>query len=385
MSKIELTISPNYVPKWTTVDAVRELFQNALDQEVQNPINKAHWQYDHEANTLSISNDTSKLTAASLLLGQTTKANCTDTIGQFGEGYKIATMVLLREGHKVTFYNYGAREVWRPRFVKSRKFGTDILTFFIDKVDVWKKVPSADLTVVVEDVTDSDYKDIVESNLHLRTDYEVVAETAYGSILDLTGKVFINGLYVCDYSPYEYGYNFKPGYVRLDRDRKMANDFDLRWLATRIWSASGNTEEVLDLVAKGCADVAFINDVSGAFDWSTSSFYSFTDKYGKEAIPVATQEELERVPKGYTGVLVNDNYNNLIRGSRLFLMPKADDEEPSTVVSTVVSTALGLLQEWFDDAAETYSISYDDTKAFDKIVEDLTEAEAACLEALKNC
>ena len=45
MSKIELTLAPTYVPTWTLVDAIRELFQNALDQEVQNPENKASWEY----------------------------------------------------------------------------------------------------------------------------------------------------------------------------------------------------------------------------------------------------------------------------------------------------------------------------------------------------
>ena len=144
MSKIELTIAPNYVPNWTLVDAIRELFQNALDQQKQNNENEASWNYDDDTGVLTISNATSKLTAASLLLGQTTKADDKSTIGQFGEGYKIATLVLLREGQNVVFYNYGAREIWRPRFVKSRRFGTDILTFFIEKKAVWEKVPSAD-------------------------------------------------------------------------------------------------------------------------------------------------------------------------------------------------------------------------------------------------
>lgn len=48
MSKIELTIAPNYVPNWTYVDAVHKLFQNALDQATQNPDNAASWDYDSQ-------------------------------------------------------------------------------------------------------------------------------------------------------------------------------------------------------------------------------------------------------------------------------------------------------------------------------------------------
>lgn len=32
MKKLELTIASDYVPSWTIVDGIRELFQNALDQ-----------------------------------------------------------------------------------------------------------------------------------------------------------------------------------------------------------------------------------------------------------------------------------------------------------------------------------------------------------------
>lgn len=45
MTKFELTISTNYVPDWTYVEALRELFQNALDQQTENPANKMLFEY----------------------------------------------------------------------------------------------------------------------------------------------------------------------------------------------------------------------------------------------------------------------------------------------------------------------------------------------------
>ena len=110
-TKIELTIAPNYVPSWGIVEAIRELFQNALDQQEQYPDNEMDWSYDEDEQKITISNKTSTLTAQTLLLGATSKAGDVSTIGQFGEGYKIATLVLLRNNKKITFYNYGAKEV----------------------------------------------------------------------------------------------------------------------------------------------------------------------------------------------------------------------------------------------------------------------------------
>lgn len=359
MSKIELTLAPNYVPTWTLVDAIRELFQNALDQQEQNSENEASWNYADATGVLTISNATSKLTAASLLLGQTTKADDKSTIGQFGEGYKIATLVLLREGKNVVFYNYGAREIWRPRFVKSRRFGTDILTFFIEKKAVWEKVPSADLVITIDGISADEYYDqIVPSNLHLRSDFEIIEETEYGDIINLAGKVFVNGLYVCDYEPYTYGYNFKPEHIRLDRDRKMISDFDLRWMASTMWSTCKDTDKVLEMIADGKADVAFLDSVSYTSSWRDLAAEKFKSVYGPEAIPVTSQEELGKVPTGYKGIVVNSCYSSLIRGSSSFVMPEPDNHSP-----------VDDLQDWYDSIKHKLD-SYE-REQFEAIMDDL--------------
>lgn len=359
MSKIELTLAPTYVPSWTCVDAIRELFQNALDQEAQNPENKANWEYHDDTHELVISNAKSKLEAASLLLGQTSKAGDKSTIGQFGEGYKIATLVLLREGKNVVFYNYGIKEIWRPRFVKSRRFGTSILTFFTEKKPIWERVPSADLEIVIEDITPEEYyEEIVPSNLHLRNDYKVLEETEYGNVIDLPGKVFVNGLFVCDYEPYTYGYDFKPENIRLDRDRKMVSDFDLRWMASKMWSTCKDTDKVLEMITEGKADVAYLDSVSYTSSWRDLAAANFKSVYGPEAIPVTSQEELDKVPTGYKGVVVSENYSSLVRGSASFVMPAPDDHSP-----------VDDLQDWYESIK--HKLSVEEQEAFEAIMEEL--------------
>lgn len=46
--RYELTFSMNYVKDWTYVEAFRELFQNAIDNEIQNPENKMLFAFDEE-------------------------------------------------------------------------------------------------------------------------------------------------------------------------------------------------------------------------------------------------------------------------------------------------------------------------------------------------
>lgn len=320
MSKIELSLSSDYVPNWTIVDAIRELFQNALDQEVQYPDNAASWSY--EDGVLQIRNKKSMLPVRSLLLGASTKAGDESTIGQFGEGYKIATLVLLRNFKTVTIYNYGAREVWRPRFVKSRRFGADVLTFFIEK-HTWTKPPTDDLVVEVGGISDDEWRNhVVPSNMRLWRNNHVLHETEFGQVLDTEqrGQVFVNGLFVCTYSPYKYGYNFKAGQLRLDRDRKLASDFDLKWLASKMWSTCPG---VMDLIESGADDVEYLADSYVIYNSSLAdeAWDRFQLVYGLNAVPVTSQAEADAVPTGYRAVIVPSAFSRLIRQSNQYEEP----------------------------------------------------------------
>lgn len=322
MTKIELTISPDYVPSWTIADGIRELFQNALDQEAQCEGNTASWDYNPDTTILTIRNATSKLTAKTLLFGSTTKSDDSNTIGQFGEGYKVATLVLLRNNKDITFYNYGAREIWRPRFVNSRRFDAKTLTFFIDKQKIWDRVPNADLTIEVSGITPEEYRDlIVPTNLHLQDDIKskIVMANDYGSVYEGPGRVYVNGLFVCDYAKYNYTYDFRPGQLKLDRDRKLVSDFDLRWLASKMWTMCKDENDkalAMSLLRQGAADVQFMNCVScSTHNWSDEAAADFIATYGDRAVPVTCQEEADKLPKGYTSIIVGDAYKNLITAS----------------------------------------------------------------------
>ena len=325
MTKIELTLTPDYIPNWTLVDAVRELFQNALDQQTQSPGNTASWTYKPETKTLQIRNKQSVLPLKSLLLGASTKAGDTTTVGQFGEGYKLAALVLLRLGKTLTIYNYSAREVWQPKFVNSRRFGTEILTFFIEK-SVWRTPPHDDLIFEVGNLdVDEYYAQIVPSNLWLQ-EYLPMHKTEYGEILHETykGKVFVNGLFVCMYPSYKYGYNFNAGQLKLDRDRKLASDFDLKWLASRMWAGQ---PDALDMIVDGVADVAYLAEYNNYFCASylrDDAYERFAQVCGPHAVPVSTQAEADAVPAGYSAIFVNSAYQKLIVTSRLYTAPPVD-------------------------------------------------------------
>lgn len=354
-SKFELSISTEYVPDWGLVEALRELFQNALDNETMNPENKMGWQYNKRSGEVKITNKTSKLSVESLLLGSGTKHNRTDTIGKHGEGYKIAFMVLLRNNKTIRVDNYGANEIWDVRLVKSRKYkGQLVPTVFINKEPVWKKKPSSDLTITIGGITEEEYKELEVKNLHLRGE-EVRAfdTTEKGRILldeAEHGNIYVEGLFVTNISGLQYGCDFSPKAISLDRDRKLVDSFNVKWSASELWCRAAEQDDkamemAVELVNDSAPDTAYLSNMSyygkGLFNGVAKKFY---EDNGKDAVPVTSNLEYEAVEKAEMGkpIIVTSEIAQILRSDRI-------DEQRKVIKITSVKEQLELFIEKIAD------------------------------------
>lgn len=108
MTTYNLNLNKNYCNHWGVWEAIREIIQNGLDQQTTNSDNQVSVDYNQNTKILSISNKNSTLERKTLLLGASNKSEDKDTIGQFGEGYKIALLVLTKLGINVVIKNYAA-------------------------------------------------------------------------------------------------------------------------------------------------------------------------------------------------------------------------------------------------------------------------------------
>lgn len=232
----ELSLTPNYVSDWTFNDALRELIQNGIDQETIRPDNKFSIDYDEGKEVIRLVNKNAKLKISTLLLGKTNKSNDEDTVGQFGEGYKIAALVLNRLGKTFTIYNNERKEIWTSRFKNSAKWGSEILAFYIEKQ------PDADeknLVIEIGHVNWTEYDGLSDIWLGLSAEYDETekVETSYGEILlgeEMAGKTYVNGLYVACNEELKYGYNFKVKYINLERDRKACDSWNARQVTAKM-------------------------------------------------------------------------------------------------------------------------------------------------------
>lgn len=304
----ELTLTPNYVFDWTFNDAIRELIQNGTDQEVLDKENHFSIKYDQERQVLQLKNSKSVLKINTLLLGRSSKARNDDTVGQFGEGYKIAALVLNRIGKTFTVLNNEKNEVLESRFKNSEKWLEKILAFYIGK----RETEDSGLCIEVGNVSWSEYNNLSDVWIGMcNFDYEKV-ETKYGEILtdeEFAGQVFVNGLFVDCNSDLQYGYNFKPKYINLERDRKTCDTWNVedvtsKMIAEGMVSGGIPIEIVRQMVESNKDDVyhlefnTYLGDVKKVQEMLVESF----DEQNPQpySIPVSSQDEIKKV-KAYGG------------------------------------------------------------------------------------
>lgn len=297
--KIYLPISSNYVGHWSFWQAVREILQNAIDTKNYS-VSKME-----SSGVFKIKSLAGSLELSSLMLGESSKRDDAGTIGKYGEGYKLALLVLCREGYDVLIKN--GFDCWRISLEKHPQMGVECLT-----VDVFKNTYIDDgdeneVSFIISGVKSEDF-DIIEDN-YLRMDelsegIEIIAENE-GSYcfnefeLTETKRVFVGGLYVCDLSDkYRYSYNFAPNVLELDRDRGSVSDFYLQREVTKLLAESGNIDILIELASDNCEDVSnyySVKEMSG-YGGSYSDGYdertvkialeAFTKKNGENAYPV---------------------------------------------------------------------------------------------------
>lgn len=307
----ELSLTENYVSDWTFNDAIRELIQNGTDQEILDSENEFILEYDREEKILRLKNSKSKLKINTLLLGSSTKSKNEDTVGQFGEGYKIAALVLNRLGKTFKIYNNEKKEVWTSRFKNSEKWKEKILSFYISQ----RETEEIGLCIEVGNVEKDEYYGLSDVWLKFNEDNYMpmdMVDTSYGEILldeGYSGSVWVNGLFVNCNADLKYGYNFNPKHIKLERDRKACDSFNAREITCRMIAegmVNGDIqiEEVDRLVNEGVEDVynfeynTYQNDIQKvqeallkAFDERNPQPYS---------IPVSSQDEIKKV-KAYGG------------------------------------------------------------------------------------
>jgi hypothetical protein len=287
--KIELTIKTDYLPGWKTFEALREALQNAKDAEVEYSAPMTV-RYRKETETLVIENDGCTIPHEALLFGHTSKTGRGDMIGKFGEGLKLAMLVLARSGHDVKIRS--GSEVWVPKIERSSKFAADVLVVYIDA----GRAEKDRVQFEIGGISEADFKSLDDCFLFLgKVPAESMVKTGAGTLLvgdRFKGRIYVKGIFVQNSPEHQFGYDFADAAV--DRDRKMVESYDLGYKGQQIWREAMVTRpdliaNFIDLLERETADVSGLNEYNAPYlpdSVKDKVAAHFTERHGASALPV---------------------------------------------------------------------------------------------------
>lgn len=263
MKTIELSLSPKYVSGWGVEEAVREILQNAIDQKADGA--EVSVSYDRE--TLSILTDGARLKTSTLLLGESGKDD-ERYIGKYGEGYKLALLVLTRERKPVKVVTDA--ETWTPEFRLSETFGEESLQIDVEETGV----PGGEFTEFrIGGISPAMMRSFGDRFIALERfmgrDIGAKRESEYGTIMlesRYKGKFYVGGLFVQEDTGFAYGYDFLPEHVSLDRDRKAINHYELKELTARALTSCGDVSLLVNSFDEKHLDVSDADSVLDEID-----------------------------------------------------------------------------------------------------------------------
>lgn len=351
MKSVKLTITPTYVSHWSWWEGARELIQNAIDAG------------DHEVlfikDTITIVSYGGKLPIQSLLLGKTTKEEDETKIGKYGEGMKLAFLCLLREGADVTMWN--GKDVWKPTLEMDDAFDEKVLTINIEEGACDNRQDNH-VSVLIKGIPDHVLSEIKRNYAPAREDLEVVVEAdgygkAYAKKNSKDCRLYVNGLYVTTVNGnYKFDYDFPAEVFTLDRDRNQAQDFEVRWNATRLLSQS---DDVLMLADLG---IGHYDDLEHFDHQDECSFYNrryepetlkdhavafFRQKNGNKAFPI-NGDWTDSRKRLVTEMAILQGKTPITVKKAAYQMLKDEFRVPETIDKMVEFKALEYLEKFLD-------------------------------------
>jgi len=309
--KFTLPLSPSYCEHWGLWEAVREIYQNALDA------GDAVIAYYENEQSLILSSKGRPLDPSTLVLGTTSKRDNKNQRGKFGEGYKLALLVLTRLKHDVVIRT--GRECWAPVLEHDSNFNATVLNIYTDSFEADAETVEGAFFRISE-VRPEDH-DFILSNIRPHPDEDNTILDEEGE----AGRIYAGGLYVTTVKGFKCGYSFRPDVIKLDRDRGMVDGFDLAWETSKLWTAAGHSARLSELLESEAPDVEYVEShVNATPGFADAHFNYFVSRHGFGAVPVSTQEEIQRASAaGMKWVLVPEKVKAMLRNVKHWFIPNS--------------------------------------------------------------
>jgi hypothetical protein len=219
-------ITLEYRKHWNEWEAIRELIQNALDSD------KETTRIYKQDENLIIEDKGKGLQVKHLLLGISEKQDKENARGQFGEGLKIALIVLKRLGYNVEIISNNLHCTVDTVDIEGEKclkinYEHNGLTFNGTKI-------------IIHNYKGQTYEDkfIMNGNKTI-----LFHDAFWGDIIEkpnsnIDGELYVKDIYVTKIKNSEFSYNLKK--IDLEESRNIPNEYTVKRNIANVWASCNN-------------------------------------------------------------------------------------------------------------------------------------------------
>lgn len=246
MKTINYAMTADYRKSWGAIEAVRELVQNCLDNR-DNPST-----YELSNGIMIITTPNYVLPMEVFALGTTTKSS--KDIGGFGEGLKLALLILARL--KLAPWVMSGENYFEPYFGPDELLNCDVF-----KIDVTPNEAATTNTTFCFNFPHQ-LLDELKQKINVFSDDILPLPNTVDILESRPGEIMVNGLFICNNDKFRYGYNFAPNNIELGCDRQVADTFGIAWATSQAWVDkldASNKDQLLELLLSDCVDVAYFD------------------------------------------------------------------------------------------------------------------------------
>lgn len=220
MGVISFGIGSDYLPNWTVKEALREIFQNYIDY--------GHYEIEivksGKNSVVTITNNYTPTGLEFLRIGNSNKTSA--SIGKWGEGLKMAFLVMLREKLNISIIT----DKWliKPVWINDRQIGKVLA---IDYIPHKLKTQTKFITkFVVNTEIFTEYYDSI-----IKQEDIIYSHSYHGNIVNRpAGHIYCGGLFVCSVQNMTKAYDLKPEVLPLDRDRVLPRTWDVNYHCSKL-------------------------------------------------------------------------------------------------------------------------------------------------------
>lgn len=287
MAKYNLNLAANYVPDWAAWEVAREIICNAIDADPGMILKHTG------SDILEVWTETVPTVAQMFVVGEGSKRPDGDSIGQFGEGFKMAALAATRMAQGSQYEGMTLRT---PESTIRFKF-VDVLDTQTLHAVVTKEANTPGFTATIHL---PNIKKAVRGKIK-----QNLPAGPFGSAKPEGARIFVKGVYIATIKG-DALYDWNLNDLQTNRDRAMVSEWDARW-AMGAWLAENiEPHHATQMMAKSSSKESKAMEHQGSGQRVRETLQkAFVDQHGSNAVlQTGTEADIVAARKGHQLVMI---------------------------------------------------------------------------------